>query len=125
VKCSCCGEERDVVVRLLCHDEVEVCRVCIGWLGSNAGVIDSTPILPVLDMDTAAAFYERAGFAIHRYEGGRYAFVHYDDQSVFDLDLAEPLARPSRQQGRLLPDHPRHRHLAHPPQHRRSARDRA
>jgi catechol 2,3-dioxygenase-like lactoylglutathione lyase family enzyme len=90
VKCSCCGEERDVVVRLLCHDEVKVCRVCIGWLRSNAGVIDSTPILPVLDMDTAVAFYERAGFAIHRHEGGRYAFVHYDDQSVFDLDLAEP-----------------------------------
>jgi catechol 2,3-dioxygenase-like lactoylglutathione lyase family enzyme len=90
VKCSCCGEQRDVVVPLLCHDEVKVCRVCIGWLRSNAGVIDSTPILPVLDMDAAVTFYERVGFAVHRYEGGGYAFVHYDDQSVFDLALAEP-----------------------------------
>jgi catechol 2,3-dioxygenase-like lactoylglutathione lyase family enzyme len=91
VKCSCCGEERDVVVPLLCHDEVKVCRVCIGWLRSNAGVIDSTPILPVLDVDAAVAFYERAGFEVHRYAGGGYAFVRYDNQSVFDLDLAEPV----------------------------------
>lgn len=75
---------------LLCHDEVKVCRICIGWLRSNAGVIDSTPILPVQDMDTAVGFYERAGFEVQPYEGGGYAFVHFDDESVFDLDLAEP-----------------------------------
>jgi catechol 2,3-dioxygenase-like lactoylglutathione lyase family enzyme len=90
LNCSCCGEERDLVVPLLCHDEVKVCRVCIGWLRATAGMIDSTPILPVLDMDAAIAFYEQAGFEVHRYEGGGYAFVRYDDESVFDLDLAEP-----------------------------------
>jgi catechol 2,3-dioxygenase-like lactoylglutathione lyase family enzyme len=90
MNCSCCGEERDQLVPLLCHDDVKVCRVCIGWLRSKAGVVDSTPILPVLDMDAAAAFYERAGFEVHRYEGGGYAFAHFDGESVFDLDLAEP-----------------------------------
>lgn len=90
MKCYCCGEEREHVVPLLCHPKVKVCRVCIGWLRANAGVADSTPILPVLDMDEAVAFYERAGFDVRRHEGGGYAFVHYADESVFDLDVAEP-----------------------------------
>ena len=90
MKCYCCGEEREQVVALLCHDEVKVCRVCIGWLRGNAGAVDTTPILPVRDMDDAVAFYERAGFDVHRYEGGGYAFVTYDDESVFDLNVAEP-----------------------------------
>jgi catechol 2,3-dioxygenase-like lactoylglutathione lyase family enzyme len=90
MECYCCGLERDDLVALQCHDEVKVCRVCIGWLRANAGIIDSTPILPVRDMNSAVAFYERAGFHVRRYEGGDYAFAHYDDESVFDLDVAEP-----------------------------------
>jgi hypothetical protein len=48
-------------------------------------VIDSTPILPVRDMVEAVAFYEAAGFDVRVYEGGSYAFVNHDDESVFDL----------------------------------------
>lgn len=90
MECTCCGEDRDLVVPLQWHDDVKVCRVCIGWLRANAGVVDSTPILPVLDMTASIAFYERAGFEVRRYKGGDYAFVNYDDESVFDLDVTEP-----------------------------------
>ena len=61
MQCSCCGEERDQVVGLMCHEDVKICRGCIGWLRANAGVLDSTPILPVADMDVAVSFYEQAG----------------------------------------------------------------
>ena len=107
MECSCCGEERDRVVALQCHEEVKVCPPCIGWLRANAGVVDSTPILPVLDMDAAAAFYERAGFDVHRYDGGDYAFVSHDDESVFDLDVAVPaLDRAANRSGcyLIIPD---------------------
>jgi catechol 2,3-dioxygenase-like lactoylglutathione lyase family enzyme len=90
MECSCCGEDQAVVVPLRCHGEVEVCRGCIGWLRGRAGIVDSTPILPVLDMGAAVAFYESAGFEVHRYESGGYAFVQFDDESVLDLDVAEP-----------------------------------
>ena len=88
--CSCCGEERDRLVALQCHDDIKVCPVCIGWLRSRAGIVDVTPILPVRDMPASIAFYETAGFTLREYEpGGGYVFVSYDDESVFDLDLAE------------------------------------
>jgi uncharacterized glyoxalase superfamily protein PhnB len=89
VQCYCCGEERDpdTVASLACHDEVKVCRVCIGWLMQRAGGVDVTPTLPVVDMDEATDFYVRAGFQIERYND-EFAFVTVDDQSVFDLDLA-------------------------------------
>jgi uncharacterized glyoxalase superfamily protein PhnB len=90
MECFCCGVDRDLVVPLQCHDEVKVCKVCIGWLRSQAGIVDSTPILPVIDMTASIEFYELAGFDVRRYEGGDYAFVSYDDESVFDLDAAEP-----------------------------------
>ena len=41
-------------------------------------------------MGAAVSFYESAGFDVRRYEGGDYAFVQHDDESVFDLDVAEP-----------------------------------
>lgn len=84
-----------MVVPLLCHAEVKVCPVCIGWLRANAGLIDSTPILPVIDMATSAAFYRAAGFEVREYEGGGYAFVSYDGESVFDLDQAEVALTPA------------------------------
>lgn len=90
MECFCCGVDRDRVVPLQCHDEVKVCKVCIGWLRSQAGIVDTTPILPVADMTASVEFYETAGFDVRRYEGGDYAFVTYDDESVFDLDVAEP-----------------------------------
>ena len=56
--CYCCGEDRDesTVTSLLCHDEIKVCRVCVGWLNQRAGGIDVTPTLPVADMDDAVRF---------------------------------------------------------------------
>ncbi len=90
MECSCCGIDRDVVVGLQCHDEVKVCRVCIGWLRSRVGIVDSTPILPVADMTATIEFYEKAGFDVRCYESGGYAFVSLDDESIFDLDVAEP-----------------------------------
>ena len=54
--------------------------------------VTSTPTLPVVDMGEAVAFYERAGFEVRRYvdetgSPGDFAFVTYEDQSVFDLDV--------------------------------------
>jgi hypothetical protein len=89
MECYCCGEERDVsmMAALRCHDEVKVCRICIGWLMRRAGGIDVTPTLPVADMVEAVRFCEAAGFDVEQYDDG-FAFVHANDQSVFDLDLA-------------------------------------
>lgn len=70
---------------LLCHPDVTVCRGCVGWLREQTAVIDSTPILPVRDMDEAVAFLDAAGFDVRVFEGGGYAFVKHDDESVFDL----------------------------------------
>jgi predicted enzyme related to lactoylglutathione lyase len=88
MKCYCCGEERDpaIVASLLCHDHITVCRICIGWLMNRAGGVDVTPTLPVSDMAVAVKFYEAAGFGVRRYDDG-FAFVHLNDQSVFDLDV--------------------------------------
>ncbi|MDP9463308.1 MAG: VOC family protein [Actinomycetota bacterium] len=73
---------------LLCHDDIKVCRICIGWLMRRAGGIDVTPTLPVVDMVAAIRFSEAAGFDVEQYDDG-FAFVHYNDQSVFDLNLVE------------------------------------
>ena len=80
-----------MVTSLLCHDEIKLCRVCIGWLNTRVGGIDVTPTLPVTDMDEATRFCEAAGFDVERYDDG-FAFVHHDDQSVFDLDLVAEMA---------------------------------
>jgi Glyoxalase/Bleomycin resistance protein/Dioxygenase superfamily len=77
-----------MVAALLCHDDIKVCRVCIGWLMRRAGGVDVTPTLPVAEMNVACGFYETAGFDVRRYDDG-FAFVSLDDQSVFDLDLIE------------------------------------
>ena len=81
-----------MVAGLKCHEDVKVCSVCVGWLQSQLGMMNVTPILPVLDMAVSRAFYEAAGFEVHVYrdahEDGEYAFVHYDGESVFDLGLA-------------------------------------
>jgi catechol 2,3-dioxygenase-like lactoylglutathione lyase family enzyme len=90
MRCSCCGLARDRLVGLQCHEDIRVCRECIGWLRSRAGGVDVTPILPVLDMAASIAFYTIAGFTVRLHEpGGGYAFVDHDDVSVFDLDLSE------------------------------------
>jgi hypothetical protein len=88
MECYCCGQERDdsMVTALQCHAEIKVCRVCVGWLNSRVGGIDVTPTLPVADMDEAVRFCEAAGFDVERYDDG-FAFVHLNDQSVFDLDF--------------------------------------
>jgi catechol 2,3-dioxygenase-like lactoylglutathione lyase family enzyme len=87
VECSCCGLDRepDEVAALRCHAEVTVCRGCIEWLRGRAGGLDVTPTLPVRDMAEAIRFYQAAGFDVRAYDDG-FAFVHYADSSVFDLD---------------------------------------
>src|SRR4051794_4123268 len=87
MKCSCCERDRPTVA-LRSRDDVALCRECVGWLEARLGVT-STPTLPVVDMDEAIAFYERAGFTVNRWmdgaEPGGFAFVDSDDVSVFDL----------------------------------------
>ncbi len=79
-----------MVASLQCHDEIKVCRVCVGWLRRRVGGIEVTPTLPVRDMDEATRFCEAAGFEVRRYDDG-FAFAQLDDQSVFDLDRIEGL----------------------------------
>lgn len=79
-----------------------MCRDCIGWLRNDAGVPDSTPTLPVRDIEESAAFFEAAGFEVRRYEEGGFAFVTYDDDSVFDLDLADGFDPASNRAGCYL-----------------------
>jgi catechol 2,3-dioxygenase-like lactoylglutathione lyase family enzyme len=86
VECSCCGLDRDDTVALQCHEDVVICRVCLGWLRSRSGVVVVTPIFPVTDLDASTSFYEKAGLDVERYEGGGFAFVSYEDESVVDLD---------------------------------------
>jgi uncharacterized glyoxalase superfamily protein PhnB len=75
------------------RDDVLLCRDCLEWMLGQVG-IDSTPTLPTVDMGEAVAFYERAGFEVRRYveetgEPGDFAFVTYEGQSVFDLDVID------------------------------------
>ena len=57
VECFCCGEERDptMVASLQCHDEIKVCRVCVGSLRGRTGGIDVTPTLAVASCYVPAA----------------------------------------------------------------------
>jgi predicted enzyme related to lactoylglutathione lyase len=87
-----------MVTSLRCHDEVKLCRICVGWLRQRVGGIDVTPALPVADMSAAVSFYESAGFDVTLYDDG-FAFVSFDDQSVFDLDLAEGLTADTNHAG--------------------------
>lgn len=102
--CSCCGEERPEadLTGLQCHPDTRLCRGCIGWLRATAGVPDATPILPTRDLDEAASFYAAAGFDVRRYEGGGFAFVERDEQSVFDLDHAPDLDTDANRAGCYL-----------------------
>lgn len=83
---------------LLCHDEIKVCRDCVGWLRSRVGALDVTPTLPVADVAEAVRFCEAAGFEVQRYGDG-FAFVHLHDPSVFDLDLIPNLDRSANHAG--------------------------
>ena len=75
---------------LLCHDEISLCRICLGWLMTRAGGVDVTPTLPVRDMNEATRFCEAAGFDVEHYSDD-FAFVHFGDRSVFDLDRVADL----------------------------------
>ena len=75
---------------LLCHDEIKVCRVCVSWLIRRTGGLDVTPTLPVRDMSEATRFCVAAGFDVERYSDD-FAFVHLNEQSVFDLDRIDGL----------------------------------
>ena len=91
VECSCCGRDREAVFALPSRDDVQLCRDCLGWMAGKVGV-SSTPTLPVVDLPEAVAFYEAAGFGVRIYHDengnpGGFAFVDFDGQSVFDLDV--------------------------------------
>ncbi len=73
---------------LQCHDEIKICRICAHWRVRRTGGIDVTPTLPDPDMAKTVEFWEAAGFDVRRYDDG-FAFVSFDEQSVFDLDLVE------------------------------------
>ena len=73
---------------LHCRDEIKICRLCARWLVARTGGIDVTPTLPVADMVETVEFWKAAGFDVDRYDDG-FAFVGFDDQSIFDLDLVE------------------------------------
>ena len=77
-----------MVSSLRCQDEVKICRMCAQWLVGRTDGIEVTPTLPVADMAETVAFWESAGFDVNRYDDG-FAFVSFDEQSVFDLDLVE------------------------------------
>ena len=87
--CSCCGEPRDEseTAALPCHQDIRICRACIGWLAQSSGMLEVTPTFPV-NMDVAIRFHEAAGFNVHRYDDG-FAFVRNGDDSIFDLDLVD------------------------------------
>jgi predicted enzyme related to lactoylglutathione lyase len=79
-----------MVTSLMCHDEMNVCRICVGWLNAHAGGIEVTPTLPVADMAVAIRFFEAAGFDVEQYDDG-FSFVQCNEQSVCNLALAEGL----------------------------------
>ena len=100
MECYCCGEDRDpsMVAALLCHDDIKLCRICIGWLTPRAGGIVVTPTLPVTDMAQAIGFYESAGFDVEPYDDG-FAFVQLNDQSAFNLNLHPAVDPPTNGAG--------------------------
>jgi hypothetical protein len=100
MECSCCCEVREPsqIAALKCHDEIKICRTCLGWLRFRAGGLVVTPTLPVLDIGEATRFFEAAGFDIEHYSGD-FAFVHAEGQSVFDLERIEGLEPESNHAG--------------------------
>jgi uncharacterized glyoxalase superfamily protein PhnB len=91
--CSCCGRDRETAT-LTSRDDIALCRECVELLAGRLGVV-STPTLPVVNLAEAVEFYERAGFGVRVYReddddpGDGFAFVDYDGQSVFDLDVID------------------------------------
>ena len=114
-RCSCCGEVRDRLVALLCHDDIKVCSVCIGWLRSRSGTLDVTPILPVIDMSTSITFYESGGLHCARVRAGRRLHLRQlrRRERVRPRPRGAP-ARPLHQQRRLLRHRPGRRRVAQP-----------
>jgi uncharacterized glyoxalase superfamily protein PhnB len=93
VTCSCCGHDREdrQVAEINRTEGVAICRGCLEQLLLRVGV-SSTPTLPVLDIRKAIEFYKAAGFGTRIYGDGQsgepgFAFVDFEGQSVFDLDV--------------------------------------
>ncbi|MEP6624293.1 MAG: VOC family protein [Acidimicrobiia bacterium] len=76
------------------RDDVRLCRECVDALAARLGVT-STPTLPVVEIAAAVSFYERAGFDVRIYRdangdpGEGFAFVEYENVSVFDLGATD------------------------------------
>jgi hypothetical protein len=88
--CSCCGEQSEHLAALLCHQDVVVCEVCVGWLRTQfPTAVEATPILRVADLDEAGRFWAAVGQDLERWAGGGYGFVG-DDGQVLHLSEDEP-----------------------------------
>lgn len=94
MQCTCCGRDEFPTAALKSHPDILICRECVGWLASRVGVT-TTPTLPVTELRPAVEFYGRAGFGVRVYDndldtaGEGFAFVEYNGQSVFDLDVVD------------------------------------
>ncbi len=88
----CAAAKARPVAPVRSRDDVALCQDCLEMLLGQVGVT-STPTLPVVDLGEAVAFYERAGFGVRVHTedpddpGEGFAFVDFDGQSVFDLDV--------------------------------------
>jgi hypothetical protein len=68
--CSCCANTypADELGRLMCHPDVAVCRNCVGWLGVQAGIPRSIPVLATSNMGASVAFWTAAGMHVHAFD---------------------------------------------------------
>lgn len=92
--CVRCGRDDLPTAAVGSREDVLLCRECVDGLALKVGVT-STPTLPVRELRLAVEFYERAGFGVRVYNDDMdtpnegFAFVDYDGQSVFDLDVVD------------------------------------
>ena len=74
---------------LMCHDEITVCRICLGWLMARRELSMSRRRCRARH-GRGGRFWETAGSDVEHYSDD-FAFVHFGDRSVFDLDWIEDL----------------------------------
>lgn len=68
--CYCCGKSVPVeqLARMVCHPEVAICAGCANWLATRSkALVRAVPVLRTEDLDASVAFWEGAGFEVHRF----------------------------------------------------------
>ncbi len=90
MECSCSGQVRDLVLPLQCMTRSRCAECASDGFAPRLASSTRHRSCRFFDMSASIEFYEAAGFDVRRYEGGDYAFVTYEEESVFDLDVAEP-----------------------------------